>query len=231
MLWTPAEQRAVQQRVWKQVISERDRQDLVWGHLSPQTDYELLTVLTEELGEAAREMLPGGTAERLDAELTQVMAVAGLWKEAIQLRKLQKGSPFSSSIHCGYPLISRQVCVPCAHKQAHRDRRIWQLHSALHVHAGEKCPRHPADDGCPRWELANLMVTGAAADPAVFDRKSHRPPAPVAQSAERGPCKPKTRVRTPPGAPSYARTKPDVHPAPEPAFQPHQPQTPTVSIP
>ena len=89
MYWTPAQQKEAQRRITDQIIAERDRQDVVWGHLSPQSDYELLAVRGEEFGEVARELMPGGTPEGLDAELTQMAAVAVLWQEAIQLRKMQ----------------------------------------------------------------------------------------------------------------------------------------------
>ena len=144
-----------------QIISERDRQDVVWGHLSPQSDYELLAVLGEEFGEVARELMPGGTPEGLDTELTQLAAVVVLRREAILLRRMQARATtgFIPCIQCGYPVIDRQLCHPCALRQANRGRRVWQLHSALHAHAGETCASRHADKSCPRWQLANRLVT------------------------------------------------------------------------
>ena len=165
MYWTPAQQKDAQHRISDQIIAERDRQDVVWGHLSPQSDYELLAVLGEEFGEVARELMPGGTPEGLDAELTQLTAVAVLWREAIQLRKMQAQATtgFVPCIRCGYPVIGRQLCHPCALRQANGGRRIWQLHSALHTHAGETCASRHAliRAGCPRWQLANRLAQPA----------------------------------------------------------------------
>ena len=150
MYWTPAQQKEAQRRITDQIISERDRQDIVWGHLSPQSDYELLTVLAEEFGEVARAMLPGNKPGDLEKELTQLLAVAVLWREAIELRKLQAATQFIPCIRCSYPVIGRQHCHPCALRLANGGRRIWQLHSALHAHAGETCARRHAHKGCPR---------------------------------------------------------------------------------
>ena len=161
MYWTPAQQKDAQRRITDQIISERDRQDAVGGHLSPQSDYELLTVLGEKFGEVSRELLPGGTPEGLAAELIQLAAVAVLWLEAVQLRQMQAQATtgFVPCIRCGYPVIDRQLCHPCALRLANGGRRIWQLHSALHAHAGETCARRHAHKGCPRWQLANRLVT------------------------------------------------------------------------
>ena len=42
------------------------------GHLSPQSDYELLPVLGEEFGEVSRAMLPGNKPGDLAKELNQL---------------------------------------------------------------------------------------------------------------------------------------------------------------
>ena len=143
MSWTLPEQRDAQRNITELIIAERDRQDAVWGHLSPQSDYELLAVLGEEFGEVSRELLPGGTPEGLAAALIQLAAVAVLWREAIELRELQAATQFIPCIRCSYPVIGRQLCHPCALRLANGGRRIWQLHSALHAHAGETQSRKP----------------------------------------------------------------------------------------
>lgn len=61
---------------------ERARQDIKWGsgrHLHPQT---WMTILTEEVGESAQEVL-ADEADKLKTELVQVGAVVVAWLEDI----------------------------------------------------------------------------------------------------------------------------------------------------
>lgn len=70
-----------------QVIAERKRQDDKWGPdrwLSPE---RWMTILTEEVGEVAKEVLEGNTP-KLEAELIQVAAVAVAMIEAINEARL-----------------------------------------------------------------------------------------------------------------------------------------------
>jgi NTP pyrophosphatase (non-canonical NTP hydrolase) len=66
------------QRVMSEVISERNRQDQRWG-VQNHSDYKWLAILTEEVGEVARDALEG---RPVYDELIQVAAVAIAWAEA-----------------------------------------------------------------------------------------------------------------------------------------------------
>jgi hypothetical protein len=67
------------------VLDERDRQDVKWGSQRRLSDQEWLTILVEEVGEAAKDILdqkPDG----LKTEVMQVAAVALAWLEALTVR-------------------------------------------------------------------------------------------------------------------------------------------------
>jgi hypothetical protein len=68
------------------VLDERFRQDDKWGNQRHLSDGEWLTILVEEVGEAAKDILdkkPDG----LKTEVTQVAAVALAWLEALTARR------------------------------------------------------------------------------------------------------------------------------------------------
>lgn len=57
------------------VLRERARQDAKWG-VQNHSSFKWLTILTEELGEAAQEILEDDEPAKLRHELVQVAAVA-----------------------------------------------------------------------------------------------------------------------------------------------------------
>jgi hypothetical protein len=68
------------------VLDERDRQDSKWGSQRHLSDREWLTILVEEVGEAAKDILdekPDG----LKTEVMQVAAVALAWLEALTTKQ------------------------------------------------------------------------------------------------------------------------------------------------
>lgn len=74
--------RVVQQLVLDKVIAERDRQDAKWGNEHLVADpHRWLPILTEEVGEVARDIMEGNNVKK---ELTQVAAVAIGWLEDIE---------------------------------------------------------------------------------------------------------------------------------------------------
>jgi hypothetical protein len=80
------------------VLDERDRQDAKWGSQRHLSDREWLTILTEEVGEAAKDILDQ-KHDGLKTEVTQVAAVALAWLEALTARYRQ-----------GEPSAGCQVC-------------------------------------------------------------------------------------------------------------------------
>lgn len=62
------------------ILAERERQDGKWGYPQENTYCEWASILTEEVGELAKEMnelnFGRGDAERMEAEAVQVAAVA-----------------------------------------------------------------------------------------------------------------------------------------------------------
>jgi NTP pyrophosphatase (non-canonical NTP hydrolase) len=75
--------------VLRDVIAERGRQDTKWGDQSGHADELWLTILSEEVGEAAKEVLDArfdNTWADLRKELVQVAAVVVAWIEAIDRR-------------------------------------------------------------------------------------------------------------------------------------------------
>lgn len=67
------------------ITAERERQDSLWGDQSGHTDEYWTAILTEEVGEAAQEVLHRDTV-KLMIELTQVAAVTVQWMEALLKR-------------------------------------------------------------------------------------------------------------------------------------------------
>lgn len=70
------------------ILDERDRQDNEWGE-QDHPDLDWLAILTEELGEVAKEVkgnqVPlGGNDEQMGQELVQVAAVALAWLECME---------------------------------------------------------------------------------------------------------------------------------------------------
>ncbi|MCK5601615.1 hypothetical protein KAR91_07100 [Candidatus Pacearchaeota archaeon] len=72
-----------QQAIIKLILAERQHQDIKWG--KPNHDpFIWQTILTEEVGEVAHEVLAGvGHTNNLKDELIQVAAVAVAWLEVI----------------------------------------------------------------------------------------------------------------------------------------------------
>lgn len=71
-------------RALADVVTEMLAQDEKWGPMRPHPDMLWLTILTEELGEAAKDMLEGRCPR---AELVQVAAVAVQWIASIDARQ------------------------------------------------------------------------------------------------------------------------------------------------
>lgn len=66
---------------------ERDRQDEKWGDQSGNRDDTWVAILTEEVGEAAKEVLETGALNgNLRKELIQCAAVCVAWIEALDKR-------------------------------------------------------------------------------------------------------------------------------------------------
>jgi len=83
----------------RNVLNERDRQDGKWGSQRHLSDREWLTILTEEVGEAAKDILDQ-KHDGLKTEVTQVAAVALAWLEALTAR-----------YHQGEPVAGCKVCA------------------------------------------------------------------------------------------------------------------------
>jgi len=81
-------------QIFRDIEIERDRQDAKWGDQSDTWDPRWLAVLTEEVGEVAKEILEGSRyntgymidTEHLREELVQCAAVTIAWIEAIDTR-------------------------------------------------------------------------------------------------------------------------------------------------
>ena len=79
-----------QRRVFVEIEKERHRQDQKWGRenvLWKSNPHVKMTVLTEEIGEAAM-ALNDGELEHLREELVQCAAVCVAWLEAIHEDRL-----------------------------------------------------------------------------------------------------------------------------------------------
>lgn len=76
--------------IFQHIVIERARQDGLWGFPQANSNPEWSTILTEEVGEVAQEVLRvrfGGKSEAdLEMELIQVAAVCVSWIEHIRLR-------------------------------------------------------------------------------------------------------------------------------------------------
>lgn len=73
--------------LFSEILEERGRQDRKWGEQNHQ-DMRWMTILTEEVGEVAKEILEGEIT-KTRAELVQVAAVAVAWLECIDRRAAQ----------------------------------------------------------------------------------------------------------------------------------------------
>lgn len=78
----------VQGKLLTDILVERRRQDIRWGHAADRhlSMPVYVAVLTEEVGEVARAILEK-SPEQLKAELTQVAAVALCMLEALEAEK------------------------------------------------------------------------------------------------------------------------------------------------
>ena len=95
------------EEIIKEVLKERERQDLRWGTVPERTvsglsEYECLAILTEEVGECARALNEREDFQRKGEELIQVMAYAMLWLEVMERR---------SSQDCPWCEIPTRVCT------------------------------------------------------------------------------------------------------------------------
>ena len=70
------------ERAFELISKERDRQDAKWGEQN-HGDLFWLGILSEEVGEAARDIIEDAKVKR---ELVEVAAVAVAWLEAIERR-------------------------------------------------------------------------------------------------------------------------------------------------
>ena len=68
-------------KVLEAVLAERERQDDKWGDQTANSDEHWTVILTEELGEVAREVYEGRAAGMFE-EVIQCAAVAFAWAEA-----------------------------------------------------------------------------------------------------------------------------------------------------
>ena len=79
---------ALQQLVLNDILNERTRQDEKWGADRTQHPAIWHTILSEEVGEVAQEVLDttfeDAATDNLYEELIQVAAVAVAWAEAVQ---------------------------------------------------------------------------------------------------------------------------------------------------
>ena len=68
-------------KILEAVLSERERQDERWGDQTNNTDLEWMSILTEEIGEVAKDVNEQRIAGMF-AELIQCAAVCFAWSEA-----------------------------------------------------------------------------------------------------------------------------------------------------
>ena len=73
------------QDIFDKVKDERDYQDKKWGENRNLEDTYWLSIMVEEVGEAAKAILQ--VTPNLEEELIQVMAVAVAWLENIERNK------------------------------------------------------------------------------------------------------------------------------------------------
>jgi|14_taG_2_1085336.scaffolds.fasta_scaffold00183_19 NTP pyrophosphatase (non-canonical NTP hydrolase) len=67
--------------VLEKVLAERERQDLKWGDQTQNSDSHWTVILTEELGEVAREVYEKNETD-MYTEIIQCAAVCFAWAEA-----------------------------------------------------------------------------------------------------------------------------------------------------
>ena len=70
------------QHIFDKIKDERDYQDAKWGENRNLEDTYWLSILVEEVGEAAKAILQ--VTPNLEEELIQIMAVAVAWLENIE---------------------------------------------------------------------------------------------------------------------------------------------------
>ena len=68
-------------KVLEAVLAERERQDSMWGDQTNNSDEHWTVILTEEVGEVAREVYEKRSAGMFE-EVVQCAAVAFAWAEA-----------------------------------------------------------------------------------------------------------------------------------------------------
>ena len=68
-------------KVLEAVLAERERQDSMWGDQTGNSDEHWMVILTEEVGEVAREVYEKRSAGMFE-EVVQCAAVAFAWAEA-----------------------------------------------------------------------------------------------------------------------------------------------------
>ena len=73
-------------KVLEEVLAERERQDLKWGDQTFNKDDHWTVILTEELGEVAREVYEKNE-EDMYSEIIQCAAVCFAWAEAYNNRQ------------------------------------------------------------------------------------------------------------------------------------------------
>jgi hypothetical protein len=74
--------------VLEQVLAERESQDLKWGDQTFNSDEHWTVILTEELGEVAREVYEKNESD-MYIEIIQCAAVCFAWAEAFTNRSKQ----------------------------------------------------------------------------------------------------------------------------------------------
>ena len=74
--------------VLEQVLAERESQDLKWGDQTLNSDEHWTVILTEELGEVAREVYEKNESD-MYIEIIQCAAVCFAWAEAFTNRSKQ----------------------------------------------------------------------------------------------------------------------------------------------
>ena len=74
--------------VLEQVLAERESQDLKWGDQTLNSDEHWTVILTEELGEVAREVYEKNESD-MYYEIIQCAAVCFAWAEAFNNRAKQ----------------------------------------------------------------------------------------------------------------------------------------------
>ena len=79
--------------IYRRIQEERDRQNKLWGDQSDKTIFQWMTILTEEVGEAAKDANDGKRKEMIE-ELIQVAAVA------VEIVEYQEKPAIIPEMHC-----------------------------------------------------------------------------------------------------------------------------------